>query len=231
MDYHIEVSKFNKLFWPFTALCLFLFFSCAQNPVDIAQSELCLVFEYADEESLPSARLSAFVESESDVRRREELEITSGNEGYVWASEDLIRIKKGDKNWAGYTNFIMQKNEPFPSGSYRIVIRNADQKEVDEIIDFEYDSEFYELTAEEAAKKMQENKGIKKVAVYDENNLLLFYDIQSDKYDSARKIWNTYSNASYFNVIWQTADGFVVCILPKQLVKPESDVMIEKKEQ
>ena len=121
----------------------------------------------------------------------------------------------------------MQNNQPFPAGSYRIVIRNSDQKEIEEIIDFEYDREFYSLTSAEAAEKMQENKGIKKVAVYDENNLLLFYDIQSDKFDSARKIWNSYSNAAWFNVVWQTADGYVLCILPKQLVKPESDSLSE----
>ena len=227
MDYHIEFSKIKKLFLPFLSILLFFLVSCAQNPIDIAQSELCLVFEYSDDESTPAARLCAFVESESDVRRRKELEITSAESGYIWTADDLVRIKKGDKNWAGYTNFVMQNNQPFPAGPYRIVIRNSDQKEIEEIIDFEYDREFYSLTSAEAAEKMQENKGIKKVAVYDENNLLLFYDIQSDKFDSARKIWNSYSNAAWFNVVWQTADGYVLCILPKQLVKPESDSLFE----
>ena len=226
MDYHIQNlhKKIRLFFFAFTAI---LMFSCSQNPIDISQSEMCVVFEYSDQENLPSARLCAFVESESDSRRREELEVTSNDYGYIWTSDDLVCLKKGERNWVGYTNFVMQNNEPFPDGDYRVLIRNSDQKEIDEIIDFKYNSAFYSLKADEASEKMSEDGAVKKVAVYDENSLLLYFDEMGEKFDSARKIWNVYSNAAYFNVVWQSNDGFVICILPKQLVKPESDKNLE----
>ena len=66
---------------------------------------MTVVFEYQDEESLPSARLCAFVESASDSRRSGLLQLSTKKDGFIWNAASLVRIKSGDKFWTGYTNF------------------------------------------------------------------------------------------------------------------------------
>ncbi|WP_027727388.1 hypothetical protein [Treponema sp. C6A8] len=219
MDYHIRRS--SKLFSIFSAALLFI--SCAQNSLDINQSEMTVVFEYSDEENLPSARLCAFVESDSDSRRSGLLQLSTKKDGFIWNAQSPLRFKSGDKFWTGYTNFLMQKNEPFPLDSYRILIQNADEKEAEEVFDFNYDSSFYNLKASEVEEKMKSLGAVKKIAIYDESHSLLYYGDLKDNLSSSRKIWNVYSKANYFNVIWQTKDNTVICILPKELVVPDEN--------
>ena len=228
MDYHIQ--RFNNTFSFFRILalpvCIFLslfMLSCAQNSADIKQSEITVVFEYPDEENFPSARLCAFVESESDSRRSGLIQVSTQKEGFVWNSDTLVRIKNGDRFWTGYTNFVMQKNEPFPLDSYRILLQNADEQEADEVLQVEYNTSFYKLNAAQAEKHMLETGAAKKLAVYDENNVLLYYGDFKETLSSSRKIWNVYPKANYYNVIWQTMDASVICILPKQLVVPDEN--------
>ena len=228
MDYHIQ--RFNNTFslFRFLALpvCIFIslfMLSCAQNSADIKQSEITVVFEYSDEETLPSARLCAFVESESDSRRSGLIQVSTQKDGFIWNSNSLVRIKNGDRFWTGYTNFVMQKNEPFPLDSYRILLQNADEQEADEVLEVEYNTSFYKLKAAQAEEQMQEIGAVKKLSIYDENNVLLYYGDFKESLSSSRKIWNVYPKANYYNVIWQAIDSSVICILPKQLVVPDEN--------
>ena len=228
MDYHIQ--RFNNTFslFRFLALpvCIFIslfMISCAQNSADIKQSEITVVFEYSDEENLPSARLCAFVESESDSRRSGLIQVSTQKDGFIWNSNSLVRIKNGDRFWTGYTNFVMQKNEPFPLDSYRILLQNADEQEADEVLEVEYNTSFYKLNAAQAEEQMQEIGAVKKLSIYDENNVLLYYGDFKESLSSSRKIWNVYPKANNYNVIWQAIDSSVICILPKQLVVPDEN--------
>ena len=200
-----------------------LFFSCSQNAADIKESELSVIYEYIDEETLPSARMCVFIESESDTRRCEEIFLCSQKDGFEWTSDELVHIKSGERSWSGYTNFVMQAKQRFPNDSYNLVLKNADEQEASENFDFSYDEAFYELNAVEAEKKLKAEDAVKKLAIYDENGILLYYDVQTDKLDSARKMWNMFSNASYYNIIWQSKDNSTICIMPKRLVIPDEN--------
>ncbi len=209
----------------FSLLLLFAgyFMSCSQNAADIKASEMSVIFEYHDEESLPSARLCLFIESESDTRRSDQLLLSSPKDGFEWSSKELIHIKSGDRSWSGYTNFVMQSAQHFPCDSYNLILRNADEDEAVQSLDFSYDEDFYEIKALEAEEKMKEAEAVKKIAIYDENDILLYYDVQTDSLNSARKMWNMFSNASYYNVVWQAKDKSVLCIMPKRLVIPDEN--------
>ena len=197
--------------------------SCSQNAADIKASEMSVIFEYHDEESLPSARLCLFIESESDTRRSDQLLLSSPKDGFEWSSKELIHIKSGDRSWSGYTNFVMQSAQHFLCDSYNLILRNADEDEAVQSLDFSYDEDFYEIKALEAEEKMKEAEAVKKIAIYDENDILLYYDVQNDNLNSARKMWNMFSNASYYNVVWQAKDKSVLCIMPKRLVIPDEN--------
>ena len=220
------MGSFLKKSFQFFYLFIFLIafcISCSQNAADIKESEMSVIFEYTDEETLPSARLCLFIESESDTRRSEKILLSSPKEGFEWSAKDLIHIKSGDRSWSGYTNFVMQGTQRFPCDSYSLILQNADEDEAVQTVDFSYDEAFYEMKAFEAEEKMKENEAVKKIAIYDENGILLYYDVQTDNLSSVRKMWNMFSNASYYNVIWQAKDNTVLCIMPKRLVIPDEN--------
>lgn len=210
-------------FFSFFIISAGFFISCSQATADIKTGEMSVIFEYQDEESLPSARLCLFIESESDTRRSEELLLSSPKEGFEWSSRDLIHIKSGDRSWSGYTNFVMQRDQHFPCDSYSLVLRNADENQALQKLDFSYDEDFYEIKACQAEEKMKEAEADKKIAIYDEKGILLYYDIQTDNLNSVRKMWNMFSNASYYNIVWQAKDKTVLCIMPKRLVIPDEN--------
>ena len=197
--------------------------SCSQNAADIKESSLTVIYDYNDEENLPSARLSLFIESESDTRRSQNILLSSLTDGYEWTAEELVHIKSGNRSWSGYTNFVMQKNQPFPKDSYSLVLRNADENEAVQTVELSYDDSFYDMTSSQADEKMKAEEAVKKVAIYDENGILLYYDVQNDNLNSARKMWNMFSNASYYKIVWQAKDGSTMCILPKRLVIPDEN--------
>jgi single-stranded DNA-specific DHH superfamily exonuclease len=117
----------------------------------------------------------------------------------------------------------MQGKQHFPRDSYSLTLKNADEDEAVETIDFSYDEEFYKLKATEAENKMKKAGAVKKIAIYDENGILLYYDVQTDNLTSARKMWNMFSNASSYNIVWQAKDKSTMCIMPKRLVIPDEN--------
>ena len=184
---------------------------------------MSVIFEYHDDNTLPSARMSVFIESKSDTRRSQQILLSAPKDGFEWNGRDLIHIKNGDRSWSGYTNFLMQRNQHFPCDTYNLVLFNADEENAVQSVDFFYDEEFYEIKASEAEEKMKTLGAEKKIAIYDEKDILLYYDVQSNNLNTARKMWNMFSNASYYNIVWQAKDKSVLCIMPKRLVIPDEN--------
>lgn len=71
----INHSKLKISF--FSILAILLFVSCQQTLPELTQSNYSVIFDYKDEESLPTSRLSVFVESSSDVRRYNHIQVSS----------------------------------------------------------------------------------------------------------------------------------------------------------
>ncbi len=218
MQHH---SKIYILISLVLAACAGLFMSCSQNTPELYTADYSVVFDYTNDETPPSARLTVFASSGSDVRRYERIKITSLETGWCWDTEVLSRLQADDEQWAGCTNLVAPENEKLPVGTYEVTYFNADEKEYTLTLDVRYDLEFYDILLPALPEFMSKQHAIEKIAVYDKEHILIYFGDRTEEFITTRDIWNHYREASTYQVIWYSRNGNVICITPEKPVVPE----------
>ena len=203
------------------AAAVVFFSSCSQNAPELYNTDYSIIFDYTDDQTPPSARLSVFASSGSDVRRYQKIIITSVETGYCWETEVLNKLEVDDLQWAGCTNIAAPENEKLPVGKYEITYYNADEKECSVTVNVKYDTELYEVLLPALQEFMEKNYGIEKIAVYDKEHIMIYFGDRTESFRTTRDIWNTYREAAYYQVIWYSRNGTVICIAPEKPVSPE----------
>ena len=216
-------SKTFSIFSLLSAALLVLFMSCSQNLPEVNTSEYSVIFDYTDDETPPSARLSIFSSSGSDVRRYQRIMVTSLETGYCWDTQLLSKLEEDDAQWTGCTNLVAPKDEKLPSGTYEVTYFNADEKEYKLTLDVRYDSEFYDVLLPALPEFMAKKRGVEKIAVYDKEHILIYFGDRTEELMTTRDIWNKYRDAETYQVIWYAAGGSVICIAPEKPVAPEEE--------
>jgi hypothetical protein len=194
-------SFFKALLLSSILLSILFIASCTQVVPEVKYSSLSVVFEYKDEKTLPSARLCVFVETVSDARRYESINVKSAQNGFTWDVNDVFKIKSYDRMYAGNTSLLVPEGEKIPTGLYDVVFYNADLEKVETQTNLNYDSEFYECKSGDIPEMMRKRGGRKNIAIYDKEGKMLYYGERTDKLDDTRKIWNKYRNAASFNEV------------------------------
>jgi len=216
-------SFFKALLLSSILLSILFMASCTQVVPEVKYSSLSVVFDYKDEKTLPSARLCVFVETVTDARRYESINVKSAQNGFTWDVNDVFKIKSYDRMYAGNTSLLVPEGEKIPTGLYDVVFYNADLEKVETQTNLNYDSEFYECKSGDIPEMMRKRGGRKNIAIYDKEGKMLYYGERTDKLDDTRKIWNKYRNAASFNEVWKLPNNSVICIMPLELVVPSND--------
>lgn len=216
-------SFFKALLLSSILLSILLMASCTQVVPEVKYSSLSVVFDYKDEKTLPSARLCVFIETVSDARRYESINVKSAQNGFTWDVNDVFKIKSYDRMYAGNTSLLVPEGEKIPTGLYDVVFYNADLEKVETQTSLNYDSEFYECKSGDIPEMMRKRGGRKNIAIYDKEGKMLYYGERTDKLDDTRKIWNKYRNAASFNEVWKLPNNSVICVMPLELVVPSND--------
>ncbi len=216
-------SFFKALHLSSILLSVLFMASCTQVVPEVKYSSLSVVFDYKDEKTLPSARLCVFVETVSDARRYESINVKCVQNGFTWDVNDVFKIKSYDRMYAGNTSLLVPEGEKIPTGLYDIVFYNADLEKVESQTTLNYDSEFYECKSGDIPEMMRKRGGRKNIAIYDKEGKMLYYGERTDKLDDTRKIWNKYRNAASFNEVWKLPNNSVICVMPLELVVPSND--------
>jgi hypothetical protein len=215
-------KRFIKNFFLFFFLIL-LVFSCKQVSPEMRGVSTCVVFDYSDYQTLPQARLSIYVDSNSDVRRVDSIEINSLTTDLKWIieNEEIQLFNDSKKQWAGNSNLYMPYKNQFPNGQYELIFKNADEKFQKSKVNLKYDSAFYEKLADEIPSFMESKKGKKQIAIFDKENKMIYFGEQDEELKNNRAIWLKYKDAAFYKEIWTLSDNSVMCILPKKDVVPE----------
>jgi len=205
------------------AALLGFFISCSQNVPELYNTDYSVIFDYTDENTNPSARLSIFAASSSDVRRYQRVKITSLESGYYWDTQSLTVLQEEESQWAGCTNLLAPDGEKLPVGTYELTYFNADEKEYTLTLDVKYDLEFYEVLLPALPEFMSEKRGIEKIAIYDKEHILIYFGDKTEEFLTTRDIWNKYRDASTYQIIWYTPNSNVICITPEKPVSPDAE--------
>lgn len=226
--------KINKVLIPF--FILFFLLSCSQSTPVLTFTKWCVVFEYNNDE-LPESRLSMFIEAGENVKRVERLIVSNESSNLSWTIEDLVLLQSADRLFCGYPNFVVQSEDRIPVGRYVITFVQADGTEKQISANVTYDEIFYNSKSQDIPRIMNEKNGSKKIAIYSQENDLLYYGDKKDSVETNEKIAKKYENALYYNEIWSTPNDTVICIMPEIFVrekiykKTENDKSLEQSKQ
>ena len=220
MQSHFKAFSFISLF--FAALSGF-FISCSQVTPELYSTDYSIIFDYEDEETLPSARLSVYASSASDVRRYARICIKSLDSGYIWDTEKIDRLDNTELQWAGCANLVVPEDEKLPSGKYEVTYYNADEKECTVTLDVKYDIELYDVLLSELEDFMKKKHGIQKIAIYNNEHIMIYFGDRTEEFKTTRGIWNVYREAATYQVIWYAGNGTVICVEPEKTVTPNEE--------
>lgn len=183
--------------------------SCAQNIPEVVRSEGTLIFEYADEESMPEVRLAVYTETSSDPRRTSSVEVLCLENGFQWESDRIVIYESGDQSFAGVQNLYMPQDRPFAGGEYQVVYKTLTEEKDQNRFYLSAHYDVYSMTVSEAEQYMRERNGRKKLMIFDEEGHVLFYGEPSDFPDPL----NSFPETASYRYVW-TCSGNLMCLLP-----------------
>ena len=215
-----HISK-NHLFFFFSILfSLSIFTACSNTVPDISNARLSIIFDYESYDALPQARMSVFVEANSNPRRFETITVSSNKNEYVWEADDLIFAADDNVKYCGFTNFVLPQNLQIPSGEYTIIFRQSDDEQKEIKRNLNYDKTLYETKVSDVAQVMKKYYSTRMLTIYDNSKKVLYYGPRSADLSDARGIWNNYRDAAEFQESWVNQNGTVICNMPLEKVVP-----------
>ena len=197
----------------FVFIVSLLFFSCSSSLPDVKAVRAVSIFDYADGDSYPRMRLAVFTEAGSDVRRAESIRIVSKETGWEWKADDVEIFSSDAKMWAGYTNFVAPGDTAIPQGAYSLFYTDALGDEAKSSFSVFYPASLLHTRAG-AVKDLLGNAAGERVAVYDAQDVLIYFDARKSEWSGNDALWQEMENASRMRLCFLNADKSVLCFMP-----------------
>lgn len=195
---------------------LIIFSACSQNLPEVRSGNCGLIAEYKTLDSYPKIKLSVFVQSESEIRRYESLNVKAVTSDYSWTVTDLIKNTENKKSFVGYNNFVMPDSVKFPTGAYNITVKTLDDEEDDLSLSLNYDTSIYKLKGSKVTEYIKNKSFRKKIAAYTEDGYLVFYGQLNGDNSTLERLANNYSEAVYYNEVYVGPGSTITFIMPQQ---------------
>jgi hypothetical protein len=197
------------------AVCISCLTSCANSVPEVLSSSSTVVFDYHDEKSVPQVRLSVFTETGSDARRAARIRVASKSDEYEWTTGEPQLIGSDNRQWAGYTNFVVPDAGKITQGVYDLFYTDAEGRTVQNSFSVSYPEKLAGSKAS-AVQSILGPAAKEMVAAYMADGTLVYYDARKPAWKDTDAIWNALKLASSIRLCWTSADGSVVCLLPDQ---------------
>lgn len=192
---------FKRIFFIISIFVTFLFVSCTDTTPIILSVNTTLVYEYQSETDSPTMRLSVFVQPDTEPERFQKIDVINIETGYIWTITDAQVISVGEKNYIGCTTLRPYNSGFFPLGQYNVIytdiasrsdemnfeLKNPQSFETQSISSFSYS----DIEKKQVAKEFIFDR----VALYDENEDLIYYGGQKQNLSKVEEIRRYYSNA------------------------------------
>ena len=197
------------------ALALFCAASCSEDPIDAASVQANLILDWEDDQSLPSERLSVFIELSSNVRRVESFTVASGE--YSWNVDSPILFESGGRQWAGWPHLepppAKNGQRPlFPLGNYEVECVDAAGKKDKATFSIIINAALLDANASQVEGLIHAPQ--KRVAVYSDSGELLYFDSAKSNWLGGATIFNGVKDSSYYRDT--IASGSALCFMPKK---------------
>ncbi len=112
----------------------------------------------------------------------------------------------------------MPAGEKSLEGLYDLYYKEVDEHELLYTCKLKYDNRFYKADSSEAQNIINKGGFAQKLAVYDENHVLLYLGEYKPEFKNADSLLNKYKTADTRRVIWFANDNSIACMMvPEKL--------------
>lgn len=190
-----------------------LFFSCAASAPDVKAVRVVSIFDYTDADSYPRMRLALFAETGGDVRRTESIRIASKETGWEWKTSSVDFFSSDSRQQLCYTNFVSPGDAAIPQGAYAFFYTDALAHEAESSFSVFYPVDLVHTRAGKV-KEALGNEVRERIAVYDEKDVLIYFDVRKAEWKTDDAVWRDMGNASRMRLCFLNADTSVMCFMP-----------------
>ena len=187
-------------------------FSCAMEEAEVSAASGSLILDYENEESFPDSRLAVFIQPKNSVQRTDSFSAENISSGYVWNVSFPSLFETDTRQFAYCANLKAPDGESIPKGGYKIIYNDAAGASAEFSFEIEYDDSLLEKKSSEVAALISEK--IENLAVYDENDELIYFGKRKSGWTSNAAILSEYKIASYTRVCYSTSSNSVICFMP-----------------
>ncbi len=207
-------QQFFKLYFILILLSLFYFSGCSDIAPQLLFTDVKVVFDYQTEDSEPLMHLSVFVQPDATVRKLDKVVIMNEETDYEWQVDNPEVFTNKKKEWAGYADLEPCDSEVIPTGKYLLKYIDLNGSTSESDFDISYDSKFLSSKSSDIENLLGTGL-IKKIAIYDKDNILLYYDEYKEEWiGNDEEIWKDYSTAESYRTYFISNDEKIICLLP-----------------
>ncbi len=202
--------KFIVLFAALSILCLI---SCSDSAPAINSIQTSVIFDFEDEESFPSQRLSLFIQTD-EVNRLEKIQAEHLRSGLEWNVFDARKISsKDNKKWAGYTKLVPAYGSSIPVGKYSVRYTDAADKQCESFFAISYQNDFLEKKAADFPEAIKDKYSVY-AAIYSADGTLISYERFKKKWSDMKSIRNEIPMADSIRKCYVINNGSVMIMMP-----------------
>ncbi|MCR4823638.1 MAG: hypothetical protein K5873_12290 [Treponema sp.] len=209
----------KKLICIFLAFFSFFIFSCSDSEADVAIVTSSIIFDYYDNESLPSQRLAVFLQVTNDVQRTDSFTISHDKSGYSWNVVKPGIFRGMNKNYAYSANLSAPVGEYIPTGLYSVVYFDAAGSEDSVTFSVNYKEELKSSKASDCQQIL--GNSIENIAIYDDAEELLFMGKAKSNWKTNANILKDYKLASTKRICYVNPGNTVICMMPAENLREE----------
>lgn len=210
----------NKIFFLFLAIVSGSFFSCSDSTPSLANCTSTVIFSYKDDSSLPDVKLSAYVETISEVRRVDFFSVENRASKIKWVVENPYIFTDLKNNWASGINLLTNEGETIPTGVYDVLYQDAQGQQVSGLLNVYYPQELYEKNFLEAESFLKDLT-VKNIVFYDKNDVLVSFVAFNSSWANDDEIFSSNaSDAQKYRICYSSKEGSYI-VLSKYVEKSE----------
>lgn len=199
-----------------------LLFSCSSSSPELSVATGTVIFEYKDEVSLPETRLAVFASARSDTRRVSTITMRSDLTNYMWKSASPQVFQAGGYYWVGHHNFSPKEDESLPKGRYTFFYKDLAGEEAKMNFMVSYPDEILTASAAEAVELAASSSAMeKRIALYDEDGNIVFFDKPKSAWTDWKQIRREYNVAVKKRYVYCKTDFSVMIFMPVDYWKSE----------
>lgn len=196
-----------------------IFLSCSVESTEISGATGSVIFDYSDETSAPENRLAVFIQTENKAQRTDYFKIENDDSGYFWEVRTPVIYQLGNKSYACGLTLYPPDGETVPKGVYKVNYYDASGNEAEATLNIDFNNDFIKSKSSDV-EKLVHNK-IVSMAIYDENNELIYFGKKKDNWSSNSAIKKEYKVAEKIRMCYSTPTNSIICFLPEKSLRNE----------